>query len=52
MTKADFETWVAKLPAKDQEEAKGFFTVIRKGGGTADSPSFPIPWSTRMISLG
>lgn len=29
MTKEKFEQWLAKLPAKEQEEAKGFFTVIR-----------------------
>ena len=31
MTGSDFERWVASLPPKDQEQAKGFFTVIRKG---------------------
>ena len=30
MTKAEFERWVAALPAAQQEEAKGFFTVIRR----------------------
>ena len=30
MTKQEFESWVATLPAKDQEQAKGFFTVIRR----------------------
>lgn len=29
MTRQQFETWVHGLPAKDQEQAKGFFTVIR-----------------------
>jgi hypothetical protein len=29
MTKQDFEGWVASLPEKEQEPAKGFFTVIR-----------------------
>ena len=29
MTKADFEKWVATLPAPAQEQAKGFFTVLR-----------------------
>lgn len=29
MTKDDFERWVANLPATDQEQAKGFFTVLR-----------------------
>ncbi len=30
MTKQEFETWVAKLPKSQQEEATGFFTVIRR----------------------
>jgi hypothetical protein len=30
MTKEEFEKWVATLPEKDQEQAKGFFTVIRR----------------------
>src|SRR5712691_11435596 len=29
MTKQDFERWVASLPEKEQDAAKGFFTVIR-----------------------
>jgi hypothetical protein len=29
MTKADFEKWVGTLPAADQDQAKGFFTVLR-----------------------
>ena len=31
MTKDDFERWAAALPEKDQEQARGFFTVIRDG---------------------
>jgi len=30
MTKDEFETWVAKLPKVQQEQARGFFTVIRR----------------------
>ena len=30
MTREEFETWVASLPKEKQEEAKGFFTVIRR----------------------
>ena len=33
MSKDEFETWVAKLPAAQQEQARGFFTVIRRGAG-------------------
>jgi hypothetical protein len=29
MSRAQFENWVNALPGKDQEQAKGFFTVIR-----------------------
>src|SRR5690349_2830894 len=32
MSKDEFERWVATLPDKDQEQAKGFFTVIRRDG--------------------
>jgi hypothetical protein len=31
MSKDEFETWVAKLPKDQQESARGFFTVIRRG---------------------
>ena len=31
MTKEEFEGWVATLPPVQQEAAKGFFTVIRRG---------------------
>jgi hypothetical protein len=31
MTRDEFETWVFKLPKDQQEEARGFFTVIRRG---------------------
>jgi hypothetical protein len=30
MTKAEFETWVKTLPKDQQEQATGFFTVIRR----------------------
>ena len=30
MTKVEFETWVKTLPEKQQEEATGFFTVVRR----------------------
>ena len=34
MSKQEFEQWLASLPEKDQEQAKGFFTVIRWQGGS------------------
>jgi hypothetical protein len=32
MTKEQFENWVKTLPEKQQEQAKGFFTIIRSDG--------------------
>ncbi len=31
MTRAEFETWLKKLPKAQQEQATGFFTVVRRG---------------------
>ncbi len=31
MTRAEFESWVQTLPEKQQQAAKGFFTVIERG---------------------
>src|SRR5579863_9874662 len=33
MTKDEFETWAAKLPKAQQDQARGFFTIIRRGKG-------------------
>ena len=30
ITKDEFETWVAKLPSAQQDQARGFFTMIRR----------------------
>ena len=43
MTKEQFETWVASLPKEQQEEAKGFFTVIRSK--TAGKELMFVPYS-------
>ena len=43
MNKADFERWVASLPEAGQEQAKGFFTVVRKGSGA--DPFKLVPYS-------
>jgi hypothetical protein len=59
MTKEAFETWVAQLPAKDQEQAKSFFTVIRwKENSRPPDNLLAIPYSqqyaddlTRAASL-
>jgi len=41
MTKAQFESWVATLPAAQQEQAKSFFTVIRWQGGAKQLTAIP-----------
>lgn len=42
MTKGEFETWVKTLPAAQQEQARGFFTVIRRG---TDKKLTMVPYS-------
>lgn len=42
MTKNEFESWVKTLPAAQQEHARGFFTVIRRG---ADKKLEMVPYS-------
>jgi hypothetical protein len=42
MTKAEFESWVKSLPAAQQEQARGFFTVIRRG---PDNKLTAVPYS-------
>lgn len=42
MSKDEFETWAAKLPKDQQESARGFFTVIRRG---ADKKLAAVPYS-------
>ena len=42
MSKDEFETWVAKLPPVQQEQARGFFTVIRRG---PDKKLVTVPYS-------
>jgi hypothetical protein len=35
MTRDEFETWAFKLPKAQQEQARGFFSVIRRGANKA-----------------
>jgi hypothetical protein len=42
MTREEFESWVKTLPEKQQESAKGFFTVIERG---ADKKLKVVPFS-------
>jgi Peptidase family M49 len=44
MTKEHFEKWVGSLPEKEQAEAKGFFTVIRRKPGSSDQ-FIAVPYS-------
>jgi Peptidase family M49 len=44
MTKEQFEKWVGSLPEKEQAEAKGFFTVIRRKPGSSDQ-FIAVPYS-------
>lgn len=41
-TKADIEAWIKSLPAAEQERAKGFFTVVRRG---ADQKFSLVPYN-------
>jgi Peptidase family M49 len=48
MTSQQFETWVASLPKEQQEEAKGFFTVLRwkdEPGSKTHTRLVAIPYS-------
>jgi hypothetical protein len=45
MTKAEFETWVAALSPKEQQQAKGFFTVIRWKNDSGTKTLAAIPYS-------
>ena len=44
MTKEQFEKWVGSLLEKEQAEAKGFFTVIRRKPGSSDQ-FIAVPYS-------
>jgi Peptidase family M49 len=45
MSKQEFETWVATLPAEAQEQAKGFFTVIRRKDVSGARTLVAVPYS-------
>lgn len=49
MSKEQFESWVAGLSPKDQEQAKGFFTVIRWKNGSRRELSW-VPYSQEYHS--
>ncbi|HTB16153.1 MAG TPA: hypothetical protein VK752_31515 [Bryobacteraceae bacterium] len=43
LTKDEFETWLAKLPREQQEDARGFFTVIRR---TPEKKLYAVPYDS------
>ena len=45
MTKEEFETWVGSLSKEDQEQAKGFFTVIRRKNDAGAKTLVAVPYS-------
>ena len=45
MTREEFETWVASLPKEQQDEAKGFFTVIRRTTDAGSKTLVAVPYS-------
>ena len=42
LTREEFEAWVSRLPKAQQEQARGFFTVIRRG---ADKALYILPYN-------
>lgn len=42
LTRDEFDTWVARLPKERQEEARGFFTVIRR---SPEKKLYAVPYS-------
>jgi hypothetical protein len=47
MTRDEFEAWVKKLPPTQQEQATGFFTLIRRG---ADKTLHVVPYNQAYAS--
>lgn len=45
MTREEFETWVASLSKDEQEQARGFFTVIRRKNDPGAKTLFAVPYS-------
>ncbi len=45
MTREEFETWVGSLSKEDQEQAKGFFTVIRGRTDAGKKTLVAVPYS-------
>lgn len=43
MTREEFETWVAKLPGEQQQDARGFFTVIRR---SPEKKLYSVPYNS------
>ena len=45
MTREEFETWVGSLPKEQQDEAKGFFTVIRRTTDAGSKTLVAVPYN-------
>ena len=45
MTREEFEAWVSTLPKEEQEQGKGFFTVIRRKSGDNAKGLIAVPYS-------
>ena len=45
MTRQEFETWIASLSKEEQEQAKGFFTVIRRKNDSGTKTLVAVPYS-------
>jgi hypothetical protein len=43
LTRDEFETWVARMPHEQQEDARGFFTVIRR---TPEKKLYAVPYDS------
>jgi hypothetical protein len=50
MSREEFESWVATLPKEEQEQAKGFFTVIRRKTGSDGKTLVAVPYSEEYKS--
>jgi hypothetical protein len=43
LTRDEFETWVARMPEEQREDARGFFTIIRR---TAEKKLYVVPYNS------
>ncbi|MGI9102731.1 MAG: dipeptidyl-peptidase 3 family protein [Terriglobales bacterium] len=48
MTKQEFENWSGSIPTSEEKEAKGFFTVIRRIGGSLRIIPYDLEYETQL----